>query len=327
MATPVWQTHTLPDHFNADFNKRYAVATIKYLQSPNLLHRELGNKIDTKRGNWKGIITALMGNWGEVAEGIQEAPPLRPEPVRKMEARVKLVKGVLTVSRELLEDDEATGYNYVKGLIPKLAERGIRTLELDFTNTFINNGFTYDPLRDLRDNVALYSTAHTAGNTIVTYGNTPATPSALSEASLAQAIGYYWGGIYDDSGDLTPMLDVMEFILVVHPSKVIYAQQLTKSLSSTADYKNSGVINPISSANGIKIRVLAAPYQTNPNQWSLFPATANKEDGGLAILMRTPPGAPERIDRQNPDQIQWQGRMRYGMMSLDPRWAYSNPGQ
>lgn len=327
MATPVWQTTTIPDHFNGDFNKRYVEGYVKYLQSPNLLFRRLGNIINTNRPNWKGTITTLMGNWGEVAEGIQEAPPVRPEKVRDLNLRVRLIKGVLVVSRELFEDDKASGYNYVNGLIPQFSQRGPKKMELDFVNAFINNGFTYDAERDLRDGVALYSTAHTAGNTGITYGNTPATAGALSESTLAQAIGYYWGGIYNDAGELDPMLDIKKFVLVVHPSKVIYAQQLVKSLSSTSDYKNSGVINPVSSANGLNIEVLAAPFQTSPTQWSLFPETTNKEDGGLAILMRTAPGAPERIDRQNPDQVQWQGRMRYAMGSLNPRWAYSNSGQ
>lgn len=326
MATPVWTTNTLPGHFDGDFNKRYTTSLIKYLTSPNLLYRRLGNVVNTNRPYWKGTITTLLGNWGEVAEGIQEAPPVRPEKVRDLQMRVKLVKGVLVVSRELLEDDKATGYNYVNALTPKFAERGIRMLELDFTDTFINRGFTYDPLRDLRDEKALFAVDHAAGNSGVLYGNRPATASALSEATLAQAIGYFWGGIYDDAGDLTPMLDIREFDLVLHPTKVIYAEQLTRSLSSTADYKNSGVINPVSSANGFKFNVLPAPYQTNPNQWTLVPRTSG-DDGGLVILMRTAPGAPERIDRQNPDQIQWQGRMRYSLGVTDPRMAYSNPGQ
>lgn len=323
MATPLWQTTTIPSQFDADFNKKYFAATIKHLTSPNLAHRRMGNVVNTKKGDWKATITTLLGNYGEVAEGIQEAPPLTPQKVVDMRARVKLVKGVLAVSRELLEDDESSGAGYVRSLMPKFAERGVKMLELDFVDTFINRGFTYDPLRDLRDGKALFSVNHPAGGSGLTYGNTPAQGSALSEQTLAQAIGYFASGIYDDAGDLTPMSPT-EFDLYVHPDAVLYAQQLVKSTSSTVDYKNSGVINPVGTGNGIRINVVALPYQTRRKQWTLVP---RGEESGLVILMRTPPGAPEKIVRQNPDQVQWQARMRYSMFSTDPRGIYSNPGE
>lgn len=326
MASPVWTTPTIPSNYDNDFNKRYFTSLIKYLQGSNLLYRRMGTAINTKRPNWKGTITTLLGDWGEVAEGIQEAPPLRPAPVTKMEARVKLVKGILAVSREQLEDDEATGMNYVNALIPKFAERGVRRLEQDFTNTFINNAYTYDPLRDLRDSTSLINVSHTAGASGIVYGNRPAVSTALSESALQNAISYYYVGIYDDAGDLVPMLDQKDFTLYVHPSRYLFARQLVKSTGSTADYKNSGVLNSIGSDNGINITVVPVPYQISTTQWTLTPDNLAEDDAGLIVLMRVAPSAPERITRQNPDQSQWQGRMRYGLFAANPRPIYGSQG-
>lgn len=324
MSTPVWYSDMVDSQFDGDINKRYTTATLKYLTSPNLLHRRIGNTVNLKKGNWKASVYDLLGGVEEVAEGIQEAPVLTPQHIVDMSAKVKLVKGALVVSRELMEDDEATGMGYVKSLLPKLAERGPRAIEQDFVDTFINRGFTYDPTRDLRDKVALFSVAHTAGNSGATYGNTPAVPSALTEETLAQSISYFYSGIRDDDGEINPMLHLTEFDLFVHPDRLLYAQTLVKSLSSTQDYKNSGVINPVSSANGIKINVIASPYQTRRNQWSVFP---RGEESGLLILMRVPFGAPQKIIRDNPDQVQWQIRSRYSLASINPRMIYSNPGE
>lgn len=324
MATPVWTTNTLPDQYNADFNKRYFDKTVAYLNGPNTLLKRAARIVNTNRPYWKGTITTLRGNWGEVAEGIQEAPTVRPEKVRDMQVQIKLVKGVLAVSREQVEDDLASGSGYVPSLAPKFAERGPKMLELDITDTFFNTGFVANALRDVRDGVALFSTAHPAGNSGIFYGNTPAVASALSETSLGQGVAYFRSGIYGDDGDLHPMLNTNTFDLYVHPDLESYAHQLVKSMGSTTDNKNEGVVNPVGPTGLWTINVVPVPYLTNRKAWFLTP---RGEESGLIVLMRTMPGAPEKIQRQNPDQWQWQGRMRYGLFVEDPRLIYGNPGQ
>lgn len=322
MSTPTWTTELLPAQFDANVNKHYTTGLLNYLNNGQLLHRRLGNNVQLKNGKWRGSVYALMGDVQEVAEGIEEAPPLRPEHVVDMNARVKLIKGAMIVSREIMEDDAASGAGYINALLPKLAERGPRALEMDFVDTFINRGFEYDPRRDLRDGKALFAVDHTAGGR--TYGNMPAVGSALTEDTLAQAIGYFMSGIVGDDGFAQPMVGLTEFDLFVHPDRLLYAQQLTKSLSSTADYKNSGVINPVGASNGFKINVIASPFQTRRNQWTITPVG---QESGLLVLVRVPFGAPEKIIRQNPDQVQWQIRSRYQLANIDPRYVYSNPGQ
>ncbi|KQR22868.1 hypothetical protein [Deinococcus sp. Leaf326] len=325
MATPVWTTGTLPDQFNGDFNKRYFDKQIEYLKGPNTLLKRLTREIPTTRGYWKGTITTLRGNWGEVAEGIQEAPVVRPEKVRDMQVPIKLVKGIMAVSREQMEDDAANGYGYVTSLAPKFAERGPKMLELDITDTFINTAFTLNTLRDVRDGVPLLSTAHPAGLSGLSYGNTPATAVALSETAISQAISYFRSGIYDDGGDLHPLLNVTDFDLFVHPDLEAYAHQLVKSYASVADNKNEGVINPVGPRGLFNINVVPVPFQTNRRAWFMRP-TVGQAESGMIVLMRTAPGAPEKIQRQNPDQWQWQGRMRYGLFVEDPRYFYGSPG-
>ncbi|MDO4264238.1 MAG: hypothetical protein Q4C67_08565, partial [Deinococcus sp.] len=151
MSTPTWTTDLLPAQFDANVNKHYTTGLLNYLNNGQLLHRRLGNNVQLKNGKWRGSVYALMGDVQEVAEGIEEAPPLRPEHVVDMNARVKLIKGAMIVSREIMEDDAASGAGYINALLPKLAERGPRALEMDFVDTFINRGFEYDPRRDLRD--------------------------------------------------------------------------------------------------------------------------------------------------------------------------------
>ena len=318
MSSPLWTTDLIPGQFDGDINQRFATATIDYLKSPNRASVRMGRIVPTNRPFWKGTITTLVGNVGEVAEGIQEAPPIVPQKVKDMYVSTRLIKGVLAVSRELMEDD-APNFNYVKDLTPKFAERGPKFIEIDFANKFLNTATVFDATRDVRDGVALLSAVHPAGVSGYTYGNTFAgAQQALGEAGVLQAIAYYRGGIYDDAGDLTP-LDVNEFILGVHPSKEGFARQLANSLSSTTDYKNSGVNNPLN--DYFKVTVIALPYLTNPNMWVLTPVG---KDSGLITLMRTAPQAPESITRQNPDQMQWQVRFRYGMFVLEPRYFFAS---
>lgn len=325
MATPVWTTNTLPDQFNADFNKRYFDKQIEYLKGQNTLRARLTRQVDTKRPYWKATITTLRGNWGEVAEGIQEAPTVRPEKVRDMQVGIKLVKGVMAVSREQMEDDQAADSGYIASLAPKFAERGPKMLELDITDMMLNTAFTANANRDVRDGVSLLNVAHPAGNSGVTYGNKPATAIALSETAISQGISYFRAGIYDDGGDLHPLLNVTSFDLFVHPDLEAYAHQLVKSYASTSDNKNEGVINPVGPRGMFSINVIPVPYLTNRRAWFMRPAPGQGENG-LILLMRTPPGAPERIQRQNPDQWQWQGRMRYGLFVEDPRFLYGSEG-
>lgn len=323
MATSIWTTNKLPGQFDADFNKRYFDKTIEYLKGPNTVFRRATRVVNTTRPFWKGTITTLRGNWGEVAEGIQEAPVVTPEKIRDMYVPIKLVKGVLAVSREQMEDDVANGSGYVASLSPKFAERGPKMLELDSTDVFFNRAFTYDSNRDVRDGVALLSTLHPAGVSGLTYGNKPAAAQALSETSLGQAIAYLRGGILGDDGDLHPLLNVTEFDLWVSVDQETYAHQLTKSVGSTADNKNEGVVNPMGPTGKYTINVIPLPYLTNRKAWFVTPRGV---ESGLITLMRTMPGAPERIQRQNPDQWQWQGRMRYGHFVEDPRYIYGSEG-
>lgn len=323
MAQYIWTTSSNPTQFDADIDKWYFSSIVKWLNSPNLLHRQVGEIMNIKNPKWRAAIDALIGRWGSVAEGTEEAPVLTPRQVTTLRIVTKLVKGVLVFSREYLEDDsESNTASRVRNYVDALAQRGVLQLELDWTNTFINTAFTLNALRDQRDGVALASASHPAGVSGQTYGNT-GTAAAITIPVLEQLVAYFMGSIYDDSGELTPMM-VTEIDLIVHPSKWLSTKQLVESTSSTADYKNAGVKNSVN--NGIKWNVIPAPYQTSLTQWSAVAHSGAETGSGLVTLMRVAPGAPEKIIRQNPDQAQYQGRMRYGLLATDPRAFYSNPG-
>lgn len=322
MATHIWTTLTQDNTpYDADINKRAIGGARNHLASGKLLMTKLGNRININRPYYKSSVTVLDGQWQEIAEGIEERPTMNPRDVVNMQVRVKLYGAAIVVSKQRMNDE---GYGYIQKLVPTMTERALERMEVDFYNMIMNvNPTTYDPYRDQRDGVSLYNVAHGAGVNGATYGNTPASGSPLSETSLSQAITYYMS-IRNDAGDLAPWMG-NKFVLVVHPSRYLYAQQLVKSLSSTADAKNSGVINPVSRANGLEIEVVPGLYQVSTTAW-LLAAVGDNEDGGADIVVRDAPGAPVKNVKYNPDQIQWLSDMRYTLYVSDPRKFYYNPG-
>lgn len=322
MATHIWTTLTQSDTaYDADINYRYIGGLRDHLSGDKLLSRQLGMWTNINRPYYKGSVTVLDGAWQEIAEGIEARPTMNPRDVANFNVRVKLYGAAIVVSKQRMNDE---GYGYVQKLVPTMGQRGIERMEVDFYNMILNGNITsYDSYRDQRDGVSLYNTAHPAGLNGASYGNTPASGSALSETSLSQGITYFMS-LRDDSGDLSPWMG-KSFVLVVHPSRLLYAQQLVKSLGSTVDYKNSAVINPVSSANGINITVVPGLYLASTTAW-LLAAKQTDDMGGARVIVRDMPDTPYKNVEYNPDQIQWLSDMRYTMFIDNPRGFYFNAG-
>lgn len=319
MANP-WTTLTRGDRdFDTDINKRSVVAARTHLTGNKTLQSKVAQVITINRPYYTERVDGIIGGFEETAEGIQEAPPMSPITVADIKVRPKYYTAALVLSKNRVMDD---GLGLIQKLTPKITERAIERIEIDFQNMVLNDPTTFNPERDQRDGVALASAAHPVGPFGLLSGNVAATPSALTEASLAQGVTSFMS-IRDDNGDLAPRMPT-RFLLIVHPSRMLYAQQLTKSLSSTADQKNSGVINPVSSANGLNFEVYPALYQQNVNAWMLI--AMDGDDSGLLIVMRMPPTAPKKIIRENPEQVQYFSEMRYAMAINDWRGVYYNAG-
>ena len=323
MANHIWTTLTRisPDgtkgdrDFDQDIDKRNVVAARDFLTSDKSARNALGTEVPTDRPYYQERVDGILGQWEETAEGIQEAPPFTPINVADMKVRVKYYTAALVLSKNRVEDEK---FGLIQKLVPKILERGLEKIEIDFQNKFINTAATFDPTRDLRDGVALASTLHPAGPNGGTYGNTMGTPAALGESTLATAITSFMF-LRDDNGDVAPMLG-KEFLLFVHPSRILFAQQLVKSLSSTQDYKNSGVISQVAPSNGFKWTVIPMFFQQNVNAWGIVMVT---NDGtGLNVVMRRSPTNPKKIVRENPEQLQYFSEMRYAMYAADPRKFY-----
>jgi hypothetical protein len=319
MTNP-WTTLTRGDRdFDRDITKRSVIGAREHLTGPKTLMTKIGQIVTTDRPYYSERIDGIIGGFEETAEGTQEAPPMSPITVADIKLRVKYYTAALVLSKNRVEDD---GLGLVQKLAPKITERAIERQEIDFQNMVLNTPTVFNAQRDQRDGVPLASASHPTGPYGALSGNVAGTPSALTESSLATAVTSF-ASIIDDNGDPAPTMP-KKFLLIVHPSRVLYAQQLTKSLSSTADQKNSGVINPVSSANGLSFEVWPAYYQTSVTAWMLV---AVDDDGtGLLIVQRKPPTAPKKIIRENPEQAQWFSEMRYGMGVSDWRKIYYNAG-
>lgn len=320
MTAHIWTTLTRGDRdFDRDLDNRTVAKARTFLTGPYALHKRIGEiKTLSNRPYYKERVDGIIGQFEETAEGTQEAPPLMPLAVVDMLIRVKYFTASLNLSKNRVEDE---GGGLIQSLVPKIVERGIERIEIDFQNMVLNTATTYNPLRDLRDGVALASTAHPAGPYGLTYGNTFAAPVALSETSLSQVSSSFMA-IRDDNGDLAPRMP-KRFILTVHPSKYNYALQLTQSLSTTTDYKNAGVKNAATVGN-VTWEVVQALYQTSTTAWSV---TADDGEGtGLIIAARKLPTAPKKIIRENPEQVQYFSEMRYGMGVTDPRNFFFTAG-
>lgn len=321
MTNP-WTTLTRGDRdFDMDINKRSVIAARRHLDSSKTLFTKVGQVVTTTRPYYSERIDGITGTFEETAEGTQEAPPMTPITVADIKLRVRYYTTALVLSKNRVEDD---GLGLIQKLVPKIPERAAERMEIDFQNMILNTATTVDAVRDQRDGVALASTSHPTGPFGALSGNVAATPGALSESTLSTAVTSFMS-IIDDNGDPAPRMPT-RFVLIVHPSRILYAQQLVKSLSSTADAKNSGVINPVSSANGLTFEVYPAYYQTSVNAWSLIALDAVDGESGLLVVMRKPPTAPKKIIRENPEQIQYFSEMRYAMGVSDWRNFYYNAG-
>lgn len=319
MTSHIWTTLTRGDRdFDKDINKRSVAAARKHLTGPYALHKKLGTLIRTDRPYYKERIDGIIGQFEETAEGIQEAPPMMPIPVGDMTIRIKYYTAALVLSKNRVEDE---GGGLIQKLVPKISERAIEKMEIDFQTLFFGNPTVYNPLRDLRDGVALGSTAHPAGPYGALSGNAFGAPTQLSETALAQVVSSFMA-VRDDNGDLAPIM-ATTFTLGVHPSKLQAARQLVLSLSSTVDYKNSGVRNS-ATVGGITWEVVPMLYSQNANAW--FVVADDDEGTGLTIVARKLPTAPKKIIRENPEQIQYFGEMRYGMAATDWRRFFFSPG-
>jgi len=328
VATHIWTTLTRlgangvtgDRDFDQDIDKRSVVKAREFIKGPKSARTLMGTTVNITRPYYQEQVDGIVGSWNETAEGIQEANPMSPIQVANMRVRAKYYTASLVLSKNRVEDEK---FGIIQNLVPKILERGLEKMEIDFQNLFINTASTYNALRDQRDGVALASTSHTAGPYGGTWGNLAATPSAMSESTIAQGITSFMS-IIDDNGDVAPMA-ATEFLLFCHPSRLLYAQGLAKSLSSTADYKNSGVINTISPANGIKITVVPMYFQASVTAWGLL-ALGTDGDTGLKVVVRKSPETPRKIVRENPDQLQYFSDMRYTMFASDPRNTYFNAG-
>lgn len=319
MTNP-WTTLTRGDRdFDRDIDKRTVVAARKHLDGPKTLQTKIGEVVTTTRPYYTEREDGIVGGFEETAEGTQEAPPMTPINVADLKVRPRYYTAALVLSKNRVEDD---GLGLVQKLAPKIMERAVERMEIDFQNMIFNNPTVYNPERDQRDGVALASAAHPTGPFGALSGNIAGTPGALTESSLATAVSSF-ASIIDDSGDVAPRLPE-KFVLAVHVSRMLYAQQLVKSLSSTADNKNSGVINPVSASNGLTFEVVPVFYQQNVNAWSLI--AVDQGQSGLLIVMRKAPTRPKKIIRENPEQVQFFSEMRYSTAIRDWRNFYYNAG-
>lgn len=319
MGTHIWTSFSRGDRdFDRDIDKRSVVAARNHLMGGKTLQSKVGTVINTNRPYWKERIDGIIGGFEETAEGIQEANPLMPINVADITLRVKYYTAALVLSKNRVNDD---GLGLIQKLVPKIMERAIERQEIDFQNMMLGNPTVYDPYRDQRDGVALASVAHPAGPYGALWGNTPATPGALTEQNLATAVSSFMA-VRDDNGDLAPLMP-QKFLLIVHPSRYQYALQLVNSTSSTADYKNSGVVNAIREG-GISYEVYPALYMQSTTAWELI--AADQGDTGAVIIQNIAPTVPRKDIKYNPEQVQYFSEMRYSMGITDPRRIFYNPG-
>lgn len=315
----IWTTLSRGDRdFDRDIDNRTVAAARKHLTGPYAFHKRFADVRNINRPFLKDRVDGIIGQFQEIAEGPQEAPPMQIIPVVDMSIRVKYYGAALVLSKNRVDDE---GGGLIQKLVPKIIERAIEKIEIDTQNVIFVNPTVYDPMRDLRDGVALASTAHPAGPYGATWGNTFAAPTALSETSLAQVVSSFMA-LRDDNGDLAPAM-VTRFTLAVHPTKLQSTRQLVMSLSSTADYKNSGVRNA-ATVGGITWDVIPALYSQNVNAWAV--RAEDGDMGGITIAARQMPQAPRKIIRENPDQVQYFSTMRYGMGITDPRGLFYSAG-
>jgi hypothetical protein len=324
MSTHQWSTLTLPNsQYDKDVDKTY-FSTLKGMwDGGDLLYRKVGFLRELKRGFFRDIVVAGARLYEPAAEGVGEAKTYVPRKVADMRAELTTYKAALVITRENMDDDFKS---YIGQYTAELARYGEYSIEQTFVNKFLNitTGTVYDPTRDLRDGVSLYNVAHPVGLNGFVVSNLAATPSALSESSLAQALTSFTYTRNDDGLYLPQM--IKKYWLVVHVSKMPTALQIVKSMSSLSDYKNDGVPSLIN-AIGLDIEVVTSPFLTSVDAWFLVAQdTALDQQGrGLVVAYKDMPKVEKKVNI-DPDWVKYIGRFRLTMVATDYRSVYANEG-
>lgn len=211
------------------------------------------------------------------------------------------------ITRELMEDDQ---YNIISQIPRLLAEAMARTEETQATSV-LNSGFDTGVAGP--DGLPLFSTAHlNAGSGGGTQGNTPATPSDLTQTSLEAALIAIMN-FKDDNGQ---RINVDAKTLVVGTENYFNA---TKILNTK--YKVGAADNDINVISDLPIELVVSKYITDPDSWFLITNAGN----GLTFYRR------RAADIQRDNDISTQNLAivtteRFSTGFTDWRGAYANPG-
>lgn len=172
-----------------------------------------------------------------------------------------------SITREMIEDGK---FGFVGDGVRKLGESARETQEVSGMN-MLNNGFGTETTAD---GLSIFNASHTLP-TGLTFSNTPATASDLSQASLQQGLIDFKKNFIGDTGIKKFMTPVH---LVVPTESEFLAEELTKSIQKPGSADND--INALKNRN---LTIVSSPHITDTDSWYLM---ASPDKQGIRVVTR-----------------------------------------
>lgn len=176
-----------------------------------------------------------------------------------------LAKGFI-VTEEALDDEQ---YGQLKSGAQALARAMRIGKEIDGANEF-NNGFDSNFTMTDGDGAALFNTAHSSGNSGLTYSNRLAVDADLSEATLEDAIAI--ASSMDDDRGLPAALKTKLLVVAAGVAQFNVQRILGSVLrSNSADHDT----NAVKDLNSLPDGFMVNPYFTDLDAWFLITDAPN----------------------------------------------------
>lgn len=172
----------------------------------------------------------------------------------------------VSISEEMIEDGK---FDLASDMVRKLAKSARVTQEINGLQLY-NNGFSSTLTAD---GVSVFNSAHPLPSG-TSYRNVLTTPADLSPTMLDQMLADFHTQFVGDTGIVYD--GIRPEILLVHPTKLRYALELTKS-----DLRADTADNNMNSLKMANLTVLTSPYLTDED--ATFMLAAPSQHGGRII--------------------------------------------
>jgi len=213
----------------------------------------------------------------------------------------------VSISEEMIEDGK---FDLAADMVRKLAKSARTTQEINAINLF-NNAFSTTLTSD---GLSLCNSAHTLPSGL-TYRNQLSTAADLSPTMLDQMLSDFRTQFLGDSGIVYDA--IMPRLLLVHPTKMLYAMEVCKS-----DLRADTADNNMNSLKLSNLKVVTSPYLTDEDATFLL---ADPSQHGGRLVIRKALGTANKAEFDT-DTIKYKASFRESLGFTEAYGVFGTPG-